>query len=149
MINTFEWAAYKQMKKYMEKYELDINEYIFMKFYIESSIPVDITFENNDIYITIFNNNISLVMDKYKEKLFNLIQIYSDYLFNILLTKDLIKQIETPNLSKVEIKNIILNKFKDYELRNRKSIQDEFCMLLYSLIISNTQKLNKKLEFSW
>jgi hypothetical protein len=148
MINTFEWAAYKQMKKYMEKYELDINEYIFMKFYIESSIPVDITFENNDIYITIFNNNISLVMDKYKEKLFNLIQIYSDYLFNILLTKDLIKQIETPNLSKVEIKNIILNKFKDYELRNRKSIQDEFCMLLYSLIISNTQKLNKKLEFS-
>lgn len=148
MINTFEWTAYKQMKKYMEKYELDINEYIFMKFYIESSIPVDITFENNDIYITIFNNNISLVMDKYKEKLFNLIQIYSDYLFNILLTKDLIKQIETPNLSKVEIKNIILNKFKDYELRNRKSIQDEFCMLLYSLIISNTQKLNKKLEFS-
>lgn len=147
-LDTFEWKAYKQMRKFMDKYQLDIKEYNFMKFYIQTSIPVDIIIDNDGIYINFFNNDISLIKKEYKEKLLNLIQIYSNYLFTILDIDNLLNEYNDSKLDKIKIEEIILNKVKEYEVRNKKTIKDEFCMLLYSLIISNTQKLNERFKFS-
>lgn len=147
-LDTFEWKAYKQMRKSMDRYQLSIDEYNYMKFYIQTSIPVDIIIDNDEIYINVFNNDISLIKKEYKEKLLNLIQIYSNYLFNVLDIDNLLKEYNDSKLDKIKIEEVILNKVIEYEIKNKKTIKDEFCILLYSLIITNIQKLNERFKFS-
>jgi hypothetical protein len=145
IFDKHEWKSYKNMKKLMNVYKLDLTEYKFLEFYIHTSMPLSITFNDSEVYINIFNNDVSLIPDRFKEKLINLSQIYLNYLFDILNFKELLEENDLEDdFGKLIIQNEIKDRIKEYENKNNKTIHEEFCSLLSMLIITNTEKLRNK-----
>ena len=145
IFDKYEWKAYKNMKKLMNVYKLDLSEYNFLEFYVQTSMPLSVTFHDSEVYINIFNNDMSIIPERIKEKLINLSQIYLDYLFDILNFKELLEDSDLEDdFEKLIVQNEIKDRIKEYEKNNNKTIHDEFCSLLSILIITNNEKLRNK-----
>jgi hypothetical protein len=145
IFDKYEWKAYKNMKKLLNVYKLDLSEYNFLEFYVQTSMPLSVTFHDSEVYINIFNNDMSIIPERIKEKLINLSQIYLDYLFDILNFKELLEDSDLEDdFEKLIVQNEIKDRIKEYEKNNNKTIHDEFCSLLSILIITNNEKLRNK-----